>query len=102
MQSRAHASLLHIPVDCGAEEHQVGPHHLLDNWQWDCSGLVHHKQLCLAKLAIMLRLNVLDGLQQVVENEMPAMAGITRHGLRTDRMLWMCRWLDSNNALLLD
>lgn len=52
------------PVDRGAEEDEVRPEHLLYERQRDRCGLVHHQQLRLPKLAVVLWLNVLDRLHE--------------------------------------
>ena len=51
----------------GKEDH-VGTKHLLDNGNWDGCCLVNNEKLCLAKLGVVLGLDVLDSLPMVFEH----------------------------------
>ena len=51
-----------VSVDCGAEEHQVGSKHGLDQGQRDRGGFIDHEQLSLGQLGMVLGLDVLDSL----------------------------------------
>ena len=51
------------PIDCRAEEDEVGPQHGLHKGQRYGSGLINDQQLCLAQPLMVLGLDVLHRLQ---------------------------------------
>ena len=51
------------PIDCGAEEDEVGPQHGLHQGQWNGGCLIDDQQLRLPQPLMVLRLNVLHRLQ---------------------------------------
>ena len=51
----------------GKEDH-VGTKHLLDNGNWDGCCFVDNEELCLAKLRVVLGLDILDSLPMVFEH----------------------------------
>ena len=51
-----------VPVDCGAQEYEIGAHELLHEGQGDGGRLVHHQQIRLPQLGMVLWLHVLYSL----------------------------------------
>lgn len=62
MHDSMHAQQGSVPVDSGAQEHEVRPEHRFDGGQGDRSCLIDDQQLCLCQLSMVLRLDVLERL----------------------------------------
>ena len=58
--------MLHIPIDCGGHEHQVGAQKLPDQWEGDGRRLVNTHQLSLLQLVAVTRMNVLGREGEIV------------------------------------